>query len=70
MEQLDSQISQSCCTFLLITVSKKATEGWYKVPDASSWVLGHVMVTGVLYVSLNGITKWLRHSITKLNSGY
>ena len=45
-------------------------EGWYKVPDASSWALGHVMATGVLYVSLNGITKWLRHSITKLNSGY
>ena len=32
-------------------------EGWYKVPDASSWALGHVMATGVLYVSLNGIAK-------------
>ena len=35
----------------------KYTEGRYKVPDALSWALGHVMATGVLYISLNGITK-------------
>ena len=35
----------------------KYMEGRYKVPDTSSWALGHVVATGVLYVSLNGITK-------------
>ena len=32
-------------------------EGRYKVPDASSWALGHVLAAGFLYVSLNDITK-------------
>ena len=45
----------------------KYMEGRYKLPDESSCALGHVMATSVLYVSLNGITKQLRHSITKLN---
>ena len=35
----------------------KYMEGRHKAPDASNWALGHVMETGVLYVSLNGITK-------------
>ena len=30
----------------------KYIEGRYKVPDASSWTLGHVITAGVLYVSL------------------
>ena len=45
----------------------RCVEGRCKEPDASSWVLGHVMAIGFLYVSLNGITKGLRHSVTKLN---
>ena len=35
----------------------KYMEDLYKVPDALSWALGNVMATGVLYISLNGITK-------------
>ena len=45
----------------------KYMEGRYKVSDASGLALGHAIATGVLYVSLNGITERLRHSSTKSN---